>query len=84
MSAHCLIQLTVVSLACHILTILVSSPTDLDTSAQVTQDVEPLLGALFTQMLEAGTMEDFGLVMWSVLQGLDVNYTWRADLQVGG
>nr|XP_020024421.1 unhealthy ribosome biogenesis protein 2 homolog [Castor canadensis]XP_020024422.1 unhealthy ribosome biogenesis protein 2 homolog [Castor canadensis] len=54
---------------------------DLDTSAQVTQDVEPLLGALFTQMLEAGTMEDFGLVMWSVLQGLDVNYTWRADLQ---
>ncbi|XP_048223792.1 unhealthy ribosome biogenesis protein 2 homolog [Perognathus longimembris pacificus] len=54
---------------------------DPDTSAQVTQDIESHLEALFTQMLEAGTMEDFGLVMQSILKGLDVSHAWRADLQ---
>ncbi|XP_069854272.1 unhealthy ribosome biogenesis protein 2 homolog isoform X2 [Dipodomys merriami] len=54
---------------------------DPDISAQVTQEIETHLEALFTQMLEAGTMEDFGLVMQSILKGLDVSHAWRADLQ---
>nr|XP_040132935.1 unhealthy ribosome biogenesis protein 2 homolog isoform X3 [Ictidomys tridecemlineatus] len=49
--------------------------------ALAAQDIEPHLGALFTQMLEAGTMEDFGLVVRSVLQGLDIRHVWTADLQ---
>ncbi|KAM5144534.1 unhealthy ribosome biogenesis protein 2 homolog isoform 1-T1 [Callospermophilus lateralis] len=49
--------------------------------ALAAQDIEPHLGALFTQMLEAGTMEDFGLVVQSVLQGLDIRHMWMADLQ---
>nr|XP_045006283.1 unhealthy ribosome biogenesis protein 2 homolog isoform X1 [Jaculus jaculus]XP_045006284.1 unhealthy ribosome biogenesis protein 2 homolog isoform X1 [Jaculus jaculus]XP_045006285.1 unhealthy ribosome biogenesis protein 2 homolog isoform X1 [Jaculus jaculus] len=55
--------------------------TDADVSPQVAEDIEPHLGALLTQMLEAGTAEDFKLVMWSVLQGLDISHTWKADLQ---
>ncbi|VTJ76754.1 Hypothetical predicted protein [Marmota monax] len=49
--------------------------------ALAAQDIEPHLGALFTQMLEAGTMEDFGLVVQSVLQGLDIRHVWTADMQ---
>ncbi|XP_010620216.1 unhealthy ribosome biogenesis protein 2 homolog isoform X1 [Fukomys damarensis] len=49
--------------------------------AQIIQDLEPDLGALFAQMLEAGTAEDLALVMRSVLQGLDIGCAWRADLQ---
>ncbi|XP_021122086.1 unhealthy ribosome biogenesis protein 2 homolog isoform X2 [Heterocephalus glaber] len=52
-----------------------------EVSAQIIQDLEPGLGALFAQMLEAGTTEDLALVMQSVLQGLDVGCAWRADLQ---
>ncbi|XP_006146073.1 unhealthy ribosome biogenesis protein 2 homolog isoform X1 [Tupaia chinensis] len=48
---------------------------------QVTQDLEPHLGALFTQMLEVGSTEDFRVVMQSILQGLDVRNAWKADLQ---
>ncbi|KAL0609342.1 Unhealthy ribosome biogenesis protein 2-like protein [Plecturocebus cupreus] len=40
---------------------------------QVTQDIEYHLGALFTHMLEVGTIEDVGLLMQCVLQGLDVS-----------
>lgn len=58
-------------------------PTDPAVPALAAQDIEPHLGALFTQMLEAGTMEDFGLVVRSVLQGLDVRHVWTADLQAG-
>ncbi|KAM4828525.1 unhealthy ribosome biogenesis protein 2 homolog [Thomomys bottae] len=54
---------------------------DPDISAQVIQDTESHLESLFTQMLEAGTMEDFGLVMQSILKGLDVSHAWRVDLQ---
>ncbi|EHB17158.1 Unhealthy ribosome biogenesis protein 2-like protein [Heterocephalus glaber] len=52
-----------------------------EVSAQIIQDLRPGLGALFAQMLEAGTAEDLALVMQSVLQGLDVGCAWRADLQ---
>uniref|UniRef100_A0A8I3MYI1 URB2 ribosome biosis homolog n=1 Tax=Canis lupus familiaris TaxID=9615 RepID=A0A8I3MYI1_CANLF len=48
---------------------------------QVIQDIEPHLGALFTQMLEVGTTEDFRMVMQCILQGLDVSNMWKADLQ---
>lgn len=34
-------------------------------------------------MLEAGTTEDFRMVMQYVLQGLDVSNMWTADVQVG-
>ncbi|XP_047376858.1 unhealthy ribosome biogenesis protein 2 homolog isoform X1 [Sciurus carolinensis] len=54
---------------------------DPDIPALAAQDIEPHLGALLTQMLEAGTMEDFGLVVRSILQGLDVRHVWMADLQ---
>ncbi|KAL2770709.1 unhealthy ribosome biogenesis protein 2-like protein, partial [Daubentonia madagascariensis] len=47
----------------------------------VTQDIEPRLGALFTQMLEVGTTEDFRLVMRYILQGLDISNMWKADVQ---
>lgn len=50
--------------------------------APVTQDTELHLGALLTQMFEAGTTEHFGMVLQSVLQGLDVTQAWRSDLQV--
>ncbi|XP_053461754.1 unhealthy ribosome biogenesis protein 2 homolog [Nycticebus coucang] len=49
--------------------------------AQVMQDIEPHLRSLFTQMLEAATTEDFRLVMWHILQGLDISNMWKADLQ---
>ncbi|KAM6176510.1 unhealthy ribosome biogenesis protein 2 homolog [Erethizon dorsatum] len=49
--------------------------------AQITEDLEFHLGALFAQMLEAGTTEDLALVMRSVLQGLDVSCVWKANLQ---
>lgn len=39
------------------------------------------MGALFTQMLEAGTTEDFRMWLQCILQGLDVSNLWRADLQ---
>ncbi|XP_022273132.1 unhealthy ribosome biogenesis protein 2 homolog isoform X2 [Canis lupus familiaris] len=48
---------------------------------QVIEDIEPHLGALFTQMLEVGTTEDFRMVMQCILQGLDVSNMWKADLQ---
>ncbi|XP_026949867.1 unhealthy ribosome biogenesis protein 2 homolog isoform X3 [Sagmatias obliquidens] len=48
---------------------------------QVVEEIEPHLGALFTQMLEVGTTEDFRMALQSILQGLDVSNTWRADLQ---
>ncbi|KAK2489334.1 hypothetical protein MC885_004418 [Smutsia gigantea] len=48
--------------------------------SQVIQDLEPHLRALFTHMLEVGTTEDFRMVMWSILQGLDVSNAWKADL----
>lgn len=54
---------------------------DPDIPAVAAQDIEPHLGALLTRMLEAGTMEDFGLVVRSVLKGLDVRRSWMADLQ---
>lgn len=50
--------------------------------ALVTQDTELHLGALLTQMFETGTTEHFGMVLQSVLQGLDVTQAWRSDLQV--
>ncbi|XP_003791065.1 unhealthy ribosome biogenesis protein 2 homolog [Otolemur garnettii] len=49
--------------------------------AQVMQDIEPHLRSLFTPMLEAATMEDFRLLMWHILQGLDISNMWKADLQ---
>uniref|UniRef100_A0A8C0Q3V7 URB2 ribosome biosis homolog n=1 Tax=Canis lupus familiaris TaxID=9615 RepID=A0A8C0Q3V7_CANLF len=49
---------------------------------QVIEDIEPHLGALFTQMLEVGTTEDFRMVMQCILQGLDVSNMWKADLQL--
>ncbi|XP_052022044.1 unhealthy ribosome biogenesis protein 2 homolog isoform X2 [Apodemus sylvaticus] len=49
--------------------------------APVTQDTELHLGALLTHMFEAGTTEHFGMVLQSVLQGLDVTQAWRSDLQ---
>ncbi|XP_004712255.1 unhealthy ribosome biogenesis protein 2 homolog isoform X1 [Echinops telfairi] len=54
---------------------------DPEVPIQVIQDMEPHLGALFTQMLAIGTTEDFRLLMQCVLQGLDVSNTWKADLQ---
>ncbi|XP_074229300.1 unhealthy ribosome biogenesis protein 2 homolog isoform X1 [Camelus bactrianus] len=48
---------------------------------QVVQDMEPHLGALFTQMLEVGATEDFRMAMQCILQGLDVSNVWKADLQ---
>uniref|UniRef100_A0A673T0Z9 URB2 ribosome biogenesis homolog n=1 Tax=Suricata suricatta TaxID=37032 RepID=A0A673T0Z9_SURSU len=51
-------------------------------SGQVLQDLEPHLGALFTQMLEVGTTEDFRTVMRHILQGLDVSNVWKADVQL--
>ncbi|XP_006212449.2 unhealthy ribosome biogenesis protein 2 homolog isoform X1 [Vicugna pacos] len=48
---------------------------------QVVQDMEPHLGALFTQMLEVGATEDFRMAMQCILQGLDVSNMWKADLQ---
>ncbi|XP_036684055.1 unhealthy ribosome biogenesis protein 2 homolog isoform X1 [Balaenoptera musculus] len=48
---------------------------------QVVEEIEPHLGALFTQMLEVGTTEDFQMALQCVLQGLDVSNVWRADLQ---
>ncbi|KAL1785170.1 unhealthy ribosome biogenesis protein 2-like [Sigmodon hispidus] len=51
-------------------------------SAVVTQDIEPHLEALLTQMFEAGTAEHFKIVLQSILQGLDVTQAWRSDLQV--
>ncbi|XP_021075935.1 unhealthy ribosome biogenesis protein 2 homolog [Mus pahari] len=47
-----------------------------------TQDTELHLGALLTQMFETGTTEHFGMVLQSILQGLDVTQAWRSDLQV--
>ncbi|XP_049737146.1 unhealthy ribosome biogenesis protein 2 homolog isoform X1 [Elephas maximus indicus] len=55
--------------------------TDPEVPVQVIQEVEPHLGALFTEMLAAGTTEDFRMVMRCVLQGLDVSNMWTADLQ---
>uniref|UniRef100_A0A8C3WPF7 URB2 ribosome biosis homolog n=1 Tax=Catagonus wagneri TaxID=51154 RepID=A0A8C3WPF7_9CETA len=49
---------------------------------QVVEDIEPHLGALFTQMLDVGTTEDFRLALQHILQGLDVSNTWKADRQV--
>nr|XP_003940814.2 unhealthy ribosome biogenesis protein 2 homolog [Saimiri boliviensis boliviensis] len=54
---------------------------DPEIPVQVTQDIEPHLGALFTQMLEVGTLEDLRLVTQCVLQGLDVSNMWKADVQ---
>ncbi|XP_023556602.1 unhealthy ribosome biogenesis protein 2 homolog isoform X2 [Octodon degus] len=54
---------------------------DSEVPAQISEDLELHLGALFAQMLEAGTTEDLALVMQSVLQGLDVGCAWRADPQ---
>ncbi|XP_051024509.1 unhealthy ribosome biogenesis protein 2 homolog isoform X2 [Acomys russatus] len=50
--------------------------------APVTQDAEPHLGALLTHMFEAGTTEHFGMVLQSVLEGLDISQAWRSELQV--
>lgn len=50
--------------------------------ASVTQDIEPHLEALLTQMFEAGTTEHFGIVLQSILQGLDITQAWKSDLQV--
>ncbi|XP_031197625.1 unhealthy ribosome biogenesis protein 2 homolog isoform X1 [Mastomys coucha] len=50
--------------------------------APVTQDTELHLGALLTQMFEAGTTEHFEMVVQSILQGLDVTQAWRSELQV--
>ncbi|KAM5300844.1 unhealthy ribosome biogenesis protein 2 homolog isoform 1-T2 [Glossophaga mutica] len=47
--------------------------------AQVIQDLEPHLGALFTHMLEVGTTEDFRMMLQCVLRGLDVRNVWQAD-----
>ncbi|XP_057590796.1 unhealthy ribosome biogenesis protein 2 homolog isoform X2 [Hippopotamus amphibius kiboko] len=48
---------------------------------QVVEEIEPHLRALFTQMLEVGTTEDFRMALQCILQGLDVSNMWRADLQ---
>ncbi|CAH7044160.1 unhealthy ribosome biogenesis protein 2 homolog [Phodopus roborovskii] len=50
--------------------------------APVTQDIEPHLEALLTKMFEAGTTEHFGIVLQSILQGLDITQAWKSDLQV--
>ena len=67
----------------HVVTMLASFLTGPCIPAPVTQDTELHLGALLTQMFEAGTTEHFGMVLQSVLQGLDVTQAWRSDLQVG-
>lgn len=54
---------------------------DPEIPVRVTQDIEPHLGALFTQMLEVGTTEDLRQVMQCILQGLDVSNMWKADVQ---
>lgn len=51
--------------------------------AQVIQDIEPHLGALFTHTLEVGTTEDFRTMMQYILQGLGVRNTWTAEQPVG-
>ncbi|XP_027260655.1 unhealthy ribosome biogenesis protein 2 homolog isoform X3 [Cricetulus griseus] len=50
--------------------------------APVTQDIEPHLEALLTQMFETGTIEHFGIVLQSILQGLDITQAWKSDLQI--
>uniref|UniRef100_G1SZU0 URB2 ribosome biosis homolog n=1 Tax=Oryctolagus cuniculus TaxID=9986 RepID=G1SZU0_RABIT len=54
---------------------------DPDMPVQVTPEIKPYLEALFAKMLEMGTTEDFRLVMRSVLQGLDIRNTWKAEPQ---
>ncbi|XP_036043735.1 unhealthy ribosome biogenesis protein 2 homolog isoform X1 [Onychomys torridus] len=51
-------------------------------TALVTQDTEPHLEALLTQMFETGTTEHFRIVLQSILQGLDITQAWKSDLQV--
>lgn len=46
------------------------------------QDIEPHLEALFAQMFEAGTTEQFGIILQSILQGLDITQAWKSDQQV--
>ncbi|XP_002921596.1 unhealthy ribosome biogenesis protein 2 homolog isoform X1 [Ailuropoda melanoleuca] len=55
--------------------------TDPAVPVEVIQDIEPHLGALFTEMLEVGTTEDFRMVMRYILQGLDISNMWKADRQ---
>ena len=73
---------TCLHLTSHIVTVLASFPAGPCIPAPVTQDTELHLGALLTQMFEAGTTEHFGMVLQSILQGLDVTQAWRSDLQV--
>ncbi|XP_008049303.1 unhealthy ribosome biogenesis protein 2 homolog [Carlito syrichta] len=54
---------------------------DPEIPVQAAEDIERDLGALFTQMLEAGSTENFRVVMQCILQGLDVSNMWKADLQ---
>ena len=49
---------------------------------QVVEDIEPHLGALFTQMLDVGTTEDFRLALPAVIPGPVLSMTWNADRQV--
>ncbi|XP_040479968.1 unhealthy ribosome biogenesis protein 2 homolog [Ursus maritimus] len=55
--------------------------TDPAVPVEVIQDIEPHLGALFTEMLEVGTTEDFRMVMRYILQGLDISNMWKTDRQ---
>lgn len=70
------------SLVSQILTVLASFPPGPGIPAPVTQDIEPHLEALLTQMFETGTIEHFGIVLQSILQGLDITQAWKSDLQV--
>ncbi|XP_036609244.1 unhealthy ribosome biogenesis protein 2 homolog [Trichosurus vulpecula] len=51
-----------------------------DPRIQVSEDVEPLMVALFNQLLVDGTTEEFQMVMQHILQGLEISNIWRPDI----
>lgn len=76
-------NLQITSTYSQIVTVSASFPAGPCIPAPVTQDTEPHLGALLTQMFETGTTDHFGMVLQAILQGLDVTQAWKSDLQVG-
>ncbi|XP_068920989.1 unhealthy ribosome biogenesis protein 2 homolog isoform X2 [Petaurus breviceps papuanus] len=51
-----------------------------DPRIQVSEDVEPLLVALFNQLLVEGTTEEFQMIMQHILQGLEISNIWRPHI----
>ncbi|XP_072503568.1 unhealthy ribosome biogenesis protein 2 homolog [Notamacropus eugenii] len=51
-----------------------------DPRIQVSEDVEPLMVALFNQLLVEGTTEEFQMIMQHILQGLEISNIWRPDV----